>query len=281
MLQDIVDRMKNTINLTYKLNFKMNNKYGEELNNVNLVDSYMNVYKLTDKVASSEKMGELNVIDGYRLDSSIEHYSAMIGISKGSFEKVENGKEIKAYKVNSNGKELMVELKDGDIPVINTSNKKFYYQNGKPMATFFKKTGVYANYTNSDVIYTKYDEINDTHSNISYQTENPSGIHRNQYGVDELLNDKEVMSIVEEKYPRSSFSNKLNANTFYENYLSKINTQKHEETYNNVNQILNNYTGKEESFKLKYGFDSYTVDREGNINFNDKLLVVKEYCDKN
>ena len=280
MLQEILNNMKKTIDLTYKLNFQMDNKYGDDLNNLNLVDSYLNYHSLYKEYQKCPEVLPNNMKNIYSLESAGEYISALLSGKRIGYE-IKNGK--KAYKVESKGKEATVFVENGAVPQINTAGKRFYYENGKPTATYFEKTGVYAEYIGKDVMYLKYDDKTDKFSTIKYSDYNPNGLNYKNinYNTNKLLQKEEVISMLDNKYPLENFKNNDDAMNYYNNYLSNINKQETNELFDSVNNILDNYSGKELDFEDLYGFRMYNVDTEGSVNFNDDLLVVHEFCNKN
>ncbi len=165
-MDEVINRIENTVNLTYKLNFKTDNRYGENLDNVNVVEAYNDVKELSERVMNSETMEETNNVDKKRLDGAVEYYTVLMEIPKNGLEKLDtNSSSDNIYKLDKRGETVVVEIENGNIPSIETKKEKYFYENGKAIATYDKSLKELSNYANDELLLIENYTVDNLYNN--------------------------------------------------------------------------------------------------------------------
>ena len=159
------------------------------------------------------------------------------------------------------------------------SDKKYTHDDdGNPTGYFFGDSNLYYDMINDT--YKRYNEENCNFENISiYDQEN---IDSNQYGArqdnfienfDELIQDEYIKNELEKWFPKDSFDSEGDASDFYERYLDKLaNVGCGYAAATNI--IFKEFEGREKEFEETFGFPMYTVNDEGQIDFNYEYMML-------
>lgn len=165
-----------------------------------------------------------------------------------------------------------------------TFNADFYYdKTGKPYAVYYPKSNIYIDLTDPDnPKYSRYDPVTNTYSNISiFDMQN---IDSAQYGAsqkafynfNELINDSKIWEEMQKYYPVESFNSMDDAMEFYEKYFTIV--AKTGCGYAaSTDFVFQSYEGKEDEFEKTFGYPMYTVDKNGNIDFNYEQFMLGQF----
>ena len=162
-----------------------------------------------------------------------------------------------------------------------------YDENGKPYAIEYKDSHIYADYSDPNYPkFTRYDPETGEYRPISiFDIEN---ILSRQYGADQvafqfyfedLIKDPVIWEEMQKYFPVDNFQGIDDAMDFYENYFQLVaNTGCGYAAEANI--IFDIFKGKEQEFQDKFGFPMYSVDDDGNVDFNYEAMTIKLYNDK-
>lgn len=185
---------------------------------------------------------------------------------------------------------------DGKVTKISTDDSVYYYNGDSiPCAKLFRNNNIYVNFKEP---YLNIDEL--SIDGIAYYRFNPQtgelgpigigifdeeNIALNQYGGNqndfqnhfaELIRDPMIWEEMQKCYPVDLFPSIDNAMEYYESYFDGL-AGTGCGYVAATNLIFEKYKGKEREFEKTFGFPMYTVDQNGNIDFNYELMTLKYY----
>ncbi|MBR3523100.1 MAG: hypothetical protein IKN87_00220 [Bacilli bacterium] len=149
------------------------------------------------------------------------------------------------------------------IQLANGTKLSFDQQTGELFAITIGKNGYY------------FSDGHITSATLSPSIFRRNNLENNQYGgnqmvfsnnFEDVLNNPDIMKILRENFPDATMED-------YELYLKKLSSCGCGYTAE-VNSIFEIYEGREEEFYNKFGLSMYTIDVDGNVDYNYEPLIV-------
>jgi hypothetical protein len=205
---------------------------------------------------------------------------------------------VSVYDKNNNSQKVMnVDTGDsaiinysasGVVSTINANSVTYYYlEDGTPNAIYYHNSHVFVQFDDlGNITYQRFNPDDGTLKPISIfdlENHNVKQFGADQgalyYNFDKAIKDPLIYEELQKYYPEDSFASIDEAMEFYERYFSLIN-------HNGcgyaglTNIIFKEFERKELEFEQKFGFPMYTIDKNGDVDFNYELMILKifNYC---
>lgn len=176
-------------------------------------------------------------------------------------------------------------MRDGKVYSITTNDNGAptytYDADGNLASILYGESNLYADYSNpGEVNFGRYNpQTGETESISIFDDENLPVM---QYGASQndlilnfstLIDDPYIWENMQKYFPESSFQSTDDAMEFYELYFNRLGEQGCGYAAT-ADSVFDHFSGREEEFEEIFGYPMYSIDYEGNINYNYENFIV-------